>query len=245
MKRIIQITLMLAFIMLAVQPVIGQNFMIKQKAHSDETNIMGQTQPAKDVIQTIWFSKDAIATIDEENTIINDLKNKTMTVINHVEKTYTEMSMNFDFEADDDEETQGIASLMQGMMKTEISVEPTGENKKVGKWNCKGYKFTMKTMMGPLTQIMYATNDVKIDKKLYRQYMTSAMAMFPGLKDKIKELNTQMGKIKGVVVRTEIEMKVMGSSIKSNSEVIEIKQTKAPAKVFKIPSGYTKQASPF
>lgn len=242
MKRALRIVLAVTVLLVALQPVMAQNYMLKQKSHTDETKMMGQTEPATDVIQTLWFTKDAIATVDEGGTVITDLKNKKIITIDHEEKSYTEMPMDFAMGGDDEEEAGGMAAMMRGLMKSEVSVEPTGEKKKVGKWNCKGYKFTLKTMMGPLTQIMYATKDTDMDADAYRQYMTSAMAMFPGLKDKMKEVAKEMKKIKGVVVRTEVEMKVMGSSMKSYTEVLEIKKGKAPAGTFKIPAGYKRQS---
>ena len=176
-----------------------------------------------------------------------DFKKKTMTQINHAEKSYTVINMDFSVpkaEAGDDEDAaqaQAMAGMMQGMMNMEISVEPLGQKKQVGSWNCEGYKFTVTTMMGPLVQTMYATEGLKIDPAVYRRYMMSSLAMMPGMKEKTEQVAKEMDKIKGIVVRTETSMKMMGAEIKSYTEVLEAKEAKAPADAFAIPSGYKKQ----
>jgi hypothetical protein len=49
-----------------------------------------------------------------------------------------------------------------------------------------------------------------------------------------------MKKIKGTQVMTISTNQIMGQKIKSTTELVEIKEGKAPADLLKIPSGYTK-----
>ena len=70
MKRLIQSIFMIMLVLMVMQPVLAQDFMLKQKTHTDEIKMMGQTQPAKDMIQTIWYSEDAVVITNDESTVI-------------------------------------------------------------------------------------------------------------------------------------------------------------------------------
>jgi len=56
---------------------------VKQTTHTDESSMMGQSQPAKDDINEMWIGKDKFAMVSSETTIIINLDDKKMYMINH------------------------------------------------------------------------------------------------------------------------------------------------------------------
>ena len=68
---------------------------IKQKQHTDAVTMMGQTQPAKDVISESWITSDKIVIISEKQKVIMDMDKKSMTMINHETKSIVDMPMDF------------------------------------------------------------------------------------------------------------------------------------------------------
>ena len=224
---------------------------MKQKSHTDGFQLMGQSQPASEEIQDIWITQDKIRSDDSKQSVILRLDQNKMYMLNHEEKTYAELPLDFGEVLDsqmkeamegedmDAEQKESMMKMMQGMSEMKVTIKPTGETKKIGDWNCQKYIQTMETMMGPSTSEIWATEDLKMDHDLYSKFMAtmSGQGMFGNIMtDMIKE----MKKIKGVPVLTVSSVNMMGASIKSTQELIEFKEGTAPAGIFDLPKGYKK-----
>lgn len=223
---------------------------IKQKNHTDEMKIMGQTQPATDQMFVTWMGKDK-ARLDqgEETSIIVRLDKKMMYMINHAEMKYGEMPFN---ETSDiltaavsgsdlsDEEKAEAQKMMKGfasMMQPKVTVKETGETQKIQNWNCKKYIMTMEMMGTKSTSEIWATEDIKIDYELYKTLGLSMMPKTPGLEKMLEE----MKKIKGLTVLSTGTTSVMGTDVKSSQELLEVSEKSAPAGTYEVPEGYKKQ----
>ena len=68
---------------------------MKQKQHSDALTIMGQTQPAQDLIVESWLTPGKMVVISKKQTIVMDLDKKVVTMANHEKKTIMSMPMDF------------------------------------------------------------------------------------------------------------------------------------------------------
>jgi len=231
------------------------DIMMKQKTHTDGMQIMGQTQPAKDEIQTTWIAADKIRNDSEEGSMILRLDQGKIYFIDHVKKTYSEMPMemgkmmdeqikkSMEEEGMDAEEQQAATDMMQGMSQMKITITPTAEKKKIGNWNCQKYNQELVMMMGPMNGEIWATEDLKMDYDLYNKYMAAMMGKGGMFGDFMSQIATEMKKIKGVPVLTISTMNMMGTSIKTSQELIEYKEGTAPAGHFNLPSGYKKTES--
>jgi len=223
---------------------------IKQKNHTDEMKIMGQTQPASDEMFVTWMGKDK-ARLDhgEETSIIVRLDKKMIYTINHAEMKYGEMPFN---ETSDiltaavsgadlsDEEKAEAQKMMEGfasMMQPKVTVKETGETQKIKNWNCKKYIMTMEMMGTKSTSEIWATEDIKIDYELYMTLGLSMMPKTPGLQKMLEE----MKKIKGLTVLSTATVSVMGTDVKSTQELLEVSDKSAPAGTYEVPEGYKKQ----
>jgi len=210
---------------------------IKQKVHSDPVTMMGQTQPAKDEISEIWIGDDKFATLGEERSTIIDSKKKVMYWINNKNKTYVEMTLPLNMA---DYMPEQMGQMMQSMMSSiQITVNPNGQKKVIGSWNCDGYDVTMNIMMMKMNMQVWASTEVSFDwEKVGEKMMTNYFKAQFRIDDSAIE---EFKKIKGYWIYTETIMNVMGADMKSSTEVLEITKKSAPSAVYSVPAGYTKQ----
>lgn len=206
---------------------------VKQTTHTDEFSMMGQSQPAKDDINEMWIGKDKFAMVSSETTIIINLDDKKMYMINHSTKTYVPMDLPLDISQ------YFPAQFSQMMQGVTIKVNPTGETKTIDSWKCDGYDVNMNIMMMDMKQKVWASTDVPFDWKAFNEKMlpqfTQAMMNIGG------DAMDEFIKIKGFQIRTEMSMNMMGAEMKSWTEVSEIAEKSAPAGIYSVPEGYSKK----
>jgi hypothetical protein len=230
---------------------------MKQKVHTDELKVMGQTQPAKDEISVIWLGEN-LARMDQGAATSSILlgEKKVLYMLDHNKKTYAEMPMDLDkmFDeaagagAGDDPEMaeakKKMPAFMKNMMKgvmgsMSAKVTETGETKKIGSWNCRKYLIEMDMGMVKSQAEAWATEDLKIDYSLYFTSANAMMASQPGFDKIVKE----MQKVKGVIVYQIAKANAMGSDVTSTTELLECSEKSAPAGNYDIPAGYKKVKS--
>ncbi|MEN6473413.1 MAG: hypothetical protein ABFD81_05305 [Syntrophaceae bacterium] len=221
---------------------------MKQKHHTGSFQIMGQTQPAKDVIQNIWMTDNVIRNDSEQQSVIVRLDKQTVTMIDHAKKTYAEMPLNLDKavgqmggEKMTKEQRQAMSGMVKSMMKFTMKVTETGEKKKIGAWNCRKYIQKLDTAMGPTTTDVWATEDIKVKGDIFAKYTAAMMTMQPGLRESMAQVMQETKKIKGMTVFTNTTSSVMGATMQSTMQLLEFKEGRAPATIGTVPAGYTKQ----
>ncbi|MEA3433811.1 MAG: hypothetical protein U9R13_04465, partial [Campylobacterota bacterium] len=218
---------------------------MKQKQHTDAVTMMGQTQPAKDVISESWITSDKIVILSENQKVIMDIDKKVMTMVNHEPRSIVDMPMDFSKSMDKKgdmsaEEKAGFQQLMGTMMQMDVKVKETDERKKIGKWNCRKYLQTINMAMGTTKSEIWATEDIKVDGDLYAKYSVGMLAQIPGMGQNMSTVTQELKKIKGVHVYSEQTITMMGQAMKSSIELIEFKEGKAPSNVFDLPAEYKK-----
>jgi len=206
---------------------------VKQQSHTDAFEVMGQSQPAKDEVNHIWLGNDKMATHGKEQSVIINLNDEKMYMINHQNKTYVEMDLPLDI-------SQYFPPQFSQMMGSiTVKVTPTNESVKIREWNCSGYDVEMNIMMMTTKQKIWASTDVPFDWKMYSEKMLPKLiqsTMMLG-EDSAEEFM----KIKGFQIKTESTMNMMGTDVKSTSEVVEITEKDAPAGTYQPPSDYEKR----
>lgn len=206
---------------------------IKQKAHTDAFSMMGREMPAKDEFNHMWVGDNKMAVLGTEQSIILDLNDNLMYMIMHQDKSYVEMNLPLDL-------SQYFPPQIQQMMSNvTVTVNSTGEDARISEWDCKGYDVTIDIMMMTIKQKVWTSTDVDFDWKDYSERMlpqvTQAMFRLGG--DSIKEFE----KIEGFQIKTEVTMDMMGTEMKSWTEVVEITKKSAPTGTYSVPEGYTKK----
>lgn len=220
---------------------------MKQKHHTDATQMMGVTQPAKDLVSEIWITGKGFRSDNPEHSTIMLANDQKVIMLNHKTKTYVEQPLNMDemmgnmSEGKSPEDKAAMKQMMQNMMKMDASVTETGEQKTINNWKCKKYILKMNTAMGAITNEVWATEDLKVDKKIYDQFANRALAAMPGLQNSMESMQKELEKIKGVQVLTVSNFTMMNQPHKSTTELLEFKEKASPGNIFDIPAGYAKQ----
>lgn len=210
---------------------------IKKIKHTDAVTIMGQTQPAKDEEGATWMAKEKMREDEGENktTIIRLDLNK-IYVIDHTQKTYSEIDLPIDLE----KMLPAEAKQMMQMMQVTPKVTETNETKKIKDWNCKKYiveiGISMMGMNMPMKMEMWVSKDLGIDLKLYEKFYTEFLGLQPMFKDFAEEFK----KIEGYPVLTLFSMTMMGTETKYQEEVVSVEKKDAPAGTYDLIQGYSK-----
>jgi hypothetical protein len=212
--------------------------MIKGKKHTDAFSMMGQSQPEKDEEMTTWLGKNKMRQdVGEVTTLIRLDKDK-MYIINHSDKTYSEIDLPFDME----EILPAEAKQMLDTMDISSSITDTGETKTINDWNCKKYLVEISvSMMGmamPIKMDMWTSKDLGVNLNEFKELYTKTLAANPMFKGLIQEFE----KMDGYPVLTEFSMDMMGTQQKYKEEVVSVEKKGAPAGTYELPEGYTKTA---
>ena len=218
---------------------------MKQKQTSPSVNIGGASQAGGTEIQEIWMSEKCFRLDGAKQSMLFLIDKNKSYAVNHQNKTYMEIPMDFGNEAAskelDKEGMEQYQKMMKNMTNISVSVTPTNEHKKIGSWNCQKYIQVMDTFMGKITSEIWATQDINFDYDMYTKFSATMMAQMPGMKENMQGLISEMKKIKGIQVYTKMTMDLMGTAQTTVTELIEAKNKSVPAEKLTLPSGYKKQ----
>lgn len=234
--------------------IIHADVYLKYKQHTDPFEVMGQLEPAKDMIRETWISKDMIRNNEGAKTVIMRLDKKIVYFINNQQKSYAELPMDVEkmankaIEKDEkmsEQEKMQAKEFVQGLMKNmselNITIKETAEKKKINNWDCRKYIQTTTTAMGPSITEIWATSDIKLDYELLNRMYASSMVMLPSLRDSIDGITKEMNKVKGITVYSVSTTTVMDAQIKSSQELMDFAEKEIPTAFYEPPEGYTKQ----
>lgn len=210
---------------------------IKTKTHTDAFEMMGKKQPAKDQVSEQWLGDNKFAQISENQTMVVDLSQNVIYVIYPDRKSYVEAKLPLDLSKLLPEQ----AAAMMKMMKMTVTVNPTGESKKVGNWNCKGYDIDMNMQMMKMKIKSWVTKEVPFDWKAFGEKVFPLVMKLSGNMGLDENAIKEFKKLEGFQVAMEMNMNLMGQDLKTTSQVMEISKKPAPAGIYSVPQGYTKQ----
>ncbi len=243
-KSAIFMSITLLFILsLVLSPLHTQaDHVIKAKRHTDAVSMMGQSQPAKDEEVMTWLAKDKMRRDEGDTTMLVRFDTKKIYMINHSDKTYSDMDLPIDL----DQAMPPEAKQMMDSMNMTSTVTDTGEAKTINNWNCKKYLVEIAvSMMGmsmPITMHIWTSEDLGVDADLYKKFYAETLSLNPMFKEFIEEFK----KMDGYPVRTEFSMKMMGAEQKQWEEVVSVEKKDAPAGTYDLADGYTKtEFNPF
>ncbi|NKN32429.1 DUF4412 domain-containing protein [Marichromatium bheemlicum] len=127
-----------------------------------------------------------------------------------------------------------MAQMRAMISETKVSVEDTGETRQIGDWECRKYAVTKQGMM-QVEQEVWATEEIDLDVRPYTRMMRmSGASDIPGGAEQMAELD----KIKGFPILTVSTMNMMGTEVRTETEVTEVRRQAIPADTFTVPEGY-------
>jgi hypothetical protein len=202
---------------------------IKNKAYT----LDGQEYEAREEIIETWIGKNRLAKHGQGRSLIVLLDRKIIYFVDHIQKTYVEMTVPVDIHLYFPE------SLEQLMGQVNVSVIPTGEIQKFEKRECRVYEVDIDSLMISMKMRVWATLDVPFDGKFYLENI------FPELA-KVTHLLTanavsELLKIEGFPFRKEMRLHFMDADMESIHEVVEMARKPVPDNIYSLPRDYIKK----
>lgn len=211
---------------------------LKQKSHTDSYYYGGMTNPAEDEETETWIGAGRMAVLSENTSVIIDVNAKQMFFVNHRDSTYAEMAIPMDWSRVVDQELLGRLT----MFKRQGNVEATEETKKIGEWECKGYKVItwipyMDIKYDEREMTMWAATNAPVDMAVYGE-MNVELGKLRNYSD---ELIEETKKVEGVPVAAEGVVYQKGFSVNTSDELVEMFEGEPPADAYSVPEGYAKK----
>ncbi|MDR2560452.1 MAG: DUF4412 domain-containing protein [Holophagales bacterium] len=231
---------------LAIAALAGQLFAGDLKiTYKQETKAMSTTQKSESVH---YYSSrfQRVNNNQEKLDSLTDYKDLTTYQIDHKKKTISKFTLDDMLKAMKlvSAQAQNVDPQTKKMMEAMFGSGGTVKTEKLGKATvagrtCDKWKITM----GKTAYVISAdpSLDVPIPKSAWEKgsQLKDAMSIAaPGMGDMIAKLLPEMAKIKGVQLKTETEMSMMGITTKTLLEATKIETGSIPASMFELPKGY-------
>jgi hypothetical protein len=204
---------------------------VEQMTHTDAVQMMGRSQPATDTKTVTWFGKEMMAAANDENTMIIRLDRKKAYIVNHGDKTYSELDLPIDPAK---LMPPGMAEQMAQFMNFDVTVTPTDEYKQIGEWRSRRYNVDINGPMMQTKIVAWATTEIDIDISAAKEMSNQLLLLQPGMDAMAKE----MKKIEGFQIASESVTSAMGAEIGSSTKTLSVVKGDAPAGTYEVPAGY-------
>jgi hypothetical protein len=188
--------------------------------------------PAQGEPTRIWIhggdkGADALRRDEGEASYILRLDRGKLYVINHADRTYSEIPLPID--------PQKTPAADAAQVKAQVT--PTGETKKIGSWNARKYRVDISSPAGlHLDTTIWASTEIASSAALTR-LASSLAALQPGSGDWARKLE----QIDGFPVAQEANVTMGASHFKTREELVSVETKDAPAGAYEPPAGYTAQ----
>ena len=243
--------LTVATLIMMITVILHAETWLRYKRTTDPYTAEGKSYPAATAYATAWVgSKQAVYEDGEGHRSIMTFATRTLTIIDSSEKSYTILKLDsissmidqvIDENTDNAESAAAMKAMMQGIMGTVLkgamTVTNTGEEQKIGAWQCSRYIVSVNLPVAATKSDMWITEQIKIDAAAFNMVKNGMMALIPGFTDIAQEIE----KIKGIPVKTVSSAQAMGSTITTTELLLESAVKQAPAAVFSIPEGFSQQ----
>jgi hypothetical protein len=215
-----------AFLLLTAAPALADTLLTVRSSIEGLKIAPSQAEPIR-----IWIGGekgDRLRRDEGDTSYILRLDRGKLYVINHADKTYSELPLPID--------ARKIGAPPEMQVKAQVTA--TGETKKIGSWNVRKYRVDITNPAGlHLDTTVWASPDVASHQALTR-LAASIAALQPGSADWALKL----GQIEGFPVLQEADVTMGTSHFKTREELAGIETKDAPAGAYEPPAGYTAQA---
>ena len=229
--------ILLSLLILALPLAAGADTLYTMKSHTDAIKMGSQSQPAKDGTVKVWAAGDRLRRDDGNQTMIFRLDQTRLYMVDHEDKTYSEVPLPIDLRKMMPKGSEAMADQIAAGMKVTVQVAPRDETKKINQWNARRYDMTVQSAMGmKIATTMWVSKDIEGFARFNK--MSGAMASLqPGSGEWVKQLE----KIDGFPVLTESQVDALGAKFGTREELVSVETKAAPAGIYDPPAGYKAQ----
>ena len=174
----------------------------------------------------IWIAGDKLRRDEGDSSYILRLDRNKLYILNHADKTYSELPLPIDLKA-------GAPAAAQ----MTVQVTSTNETRKIGSWNARKYKVDVSNPSGlHLDTTIWASKDIAA-YPVYNRMAASLAALQPGAAEWARKLE----QIEGFPVVQEADVTMGTSRFRTREELVAVDDREAPASAYEVPAGYTAQ----
>jgi hypothetical protein len=177
----------------------------------------------------IWLGGDKLRRDEADTSYILRLDRGKLYILNHGEKTYTELAVPGDLEK--------IASPQSAQLQ--VVVTATSETRKIGSWTARRYDVDLSNPEGlRLDTTIWASTEIG-SHEAHSRLAASLAALQPGA----AEWSRKLRQIEGFPVLQETDVEMAGSRFKTREELVSVEEKDPPAGHYEPPAEY--RARPF
>ncbi len=186
----------------------------------------GPTAP-EPTARTLWIGKNAVRMESAAVTTIIRLDDKVIYTLVPTEKKAIKTPLDM------------AAKMLAGMGGMTLTVTPTGETKKIGKWNTRKFIQKMSSPLGGSESEVWATEDIDMDKAALTRLNQALFLSTPaGSAASGSALKAEMAKMKGVPVYAKTTYAMGGNKQVSEVRLVDVGDKPAPANAYQPPPDY-------
>jgi hypothetical protein len=233
--------ILLSLLVLSLPLAAGADTLYTMKSHTDAFKVGGESQPAKDSQVKVWAAGDRLRRDEGDQSMIFRLDKSRLYVVDHADKTYSEISLPIDLRKMMPKGSEAMADQIAAGMKVTVQVAPRDETRKINQWNARRYDVTVQSAMGmKIATTLWVSKEIEGFAGFNKMAGTMA-SLQPGSAEWVKQLE----KIDGFPVLTESQVDALGAQFGTREELVAVETKAAPAGTYDLPAGYTaKQYNP-
>jgi hypothetical protein len=227
-------------------PVLIVLVVVAAAAAAEDLTVVSRVIPSKGqpMTATQYISANKVRSSDGQFDTIIDLESGQMIQVDHKKKSYFETSFE-EMRAHFAELAKMLDDnpMMARMLgeATEVDVEKIPGTREIAGYTCRQYQLTMGEN---LKFLVWATPDLQPPGEHYDAQKMLYAAMGPAA-SRFEKMFDEMKKIGGFALSTQIDTRILGMSVNSLSEAVEVRRDPLPAEAFAPPAGYKKKKSPY
>ena len=230
--------LLILFIAVIANALLGTDVYIKQKAHTDAHYRYGRNMPTEDYDVELLIGSNRLAVISPGRKIIIDGTQKRMFIINRKNKTYVETTIPLDM-------SRVLPAWLHeyfGTRELAGAIEAGKETRDIRQWKCRQYslktKQSAKSQYPVESDIQYwYTSDTPVDLKAISELYANLWRFENYSENFIEVLSKQSGfPIASVTILYNQHAKT-----RSTLDVVEIQKKKPGPEVYSVPASFSKK----
>jgi hypothetical protein len=216
----------------------GADTCVKQKRHMDEYYYGGIVTPEENSETEFWFGDNKMAVLTANRTIIVDAGKEVLIFANHLDSTYVETALPFDWSNVVDESTLGLLARY----RTEGDVMGTDETKEILGRTCKMFLVETwiedgGTKFNEREEQLWMSNDLPIDWKAYGEITRNTLRLM----NWDDALIDAFPVVEGFILASEADVFQQGFSVKETENVVEVVEMQPETDVYSLPSYFRKK----
>jgi hypothetical protein len=194
-------------------------------------------EPAAETTSTTWLAGKKLRQDEDDQSVIVDLEQKKVFVLNHAPKTYHEFDVPVDLTRFIPEAQRERYEKAVAQMAMNVNVTATDETAEIHGFASKKYLIEMEHPQGLKMHAEYWTTDqIELDVSLYKALVLEIARLQPGVGDWMERVL----EIDGFPVKRDTTIDMLGQQVVSREELSVLEKKPAPDDHYRPPADYEK-----